>query len=325
MTELAEFQWIRLRSVPLTAADGPVSLSAQLVAGLTACHAELLAWDGTAPTAFAMAWIRPTPREPMHFLVGGRPILPLRGETTHDRGADSPVLYPPGATGQPQPGGEVERLLNDLPYWTRCLGQADALLMPEPGEQDGRTPRGSFEDYVAHLDGPFAWLVLAEPVPGAALEEERTMLASRITLMRRKENSEQDRLDLQRAQARYRELTRSRAAGMWNVSLLVGAQTDPAVQRSAALLCGATQVGGIPYSVLPTENLASLAETLTVTVTEPDRGASPCPASGELLATMARPPLRELPGIRLVTPLAFDVTPEAPEEGLLLGEVVDAD
>ncbi len=328
MAALDEIDWVQLRSVPRPpSAPAPDPAPAQLMAGLTASHAEMLAGGNGGPAAFAVAWLRIPGEEHMRFLVGGCPRLPLLGEAAACSGGEVPVLYPPGATGARLPGGQVTGLLSGMAHWTRCLGQPDALLMPEPErrhERGDRSGRGSLDDYAAHLSGPFAWLVVAQPLSRAAVEGQRTQLADRIPLLRRKENSELDRLDLERAQARYRELTRARAAGMWNVTVLVGGTTSMEMKRAAGLLCGASQREDLPYGLLPQDVSGSLEDVWQAPVDASEDGQSPFAASGEMVAALARPPARELPGIRLVTPHRFDVTPEVATDGLVLGEVIDA-
>jgi uncharacterized protein len=54
----------------------------------------------------------------------------------------------------------------------------------------------------------------------------------------------------------------------------------------------------------------------------PAQRGSSFEASTHLLAALARPPRRELPGIRLVEPPAFDTTPER-DGPICLGDVLD--
>jgi hypothetical protein len=324
---VSDFDWTRLRSVPRPPADpGQDHTAALLTAAVTATHAELLA-SGNNAAAFATAWVR-VPSDPqLHILVGASPLLPLRGEPSDPATGEHPVVYPPGAVGVPVPGSTVAQLLGTLPHWLRCVGQPDALLALDPsGRPDPRAGlgRASFDDYAAHLSGPFAWLVVAEPLPRTAIETERLALATRIPSLRRRENSEQDRLELERAQSRYRELTRARASGVWSVSVLVGGATPSGLQRAAALLCSAVHTDDLPYGLLPLDDVGPLERIWATPVDRAEDGRSPFTATAELVSALARPPARELPGIRLVTRHHFDVTPEALDDGLPLGDVLDA-
>src|SRR4051812_3884117 len=77
----------------------PDAAPAQLLAGLMASHAEMLAGGNGEPAAFAVAWLRVPGEEQLRFLVGGCPRVPLLGEAALRSGGEVPVLYPPGATG----------------------------------------------------------------------------------------------------------------------------------------------------------------------------------------------------------------------------------
>ena len=214
-------------------------------------------------------------------------------------------------------------MIESLPHWVACAGRSDSLWLPD--ESTRTTPlRGSFDDYVAHLHGAFGWVVLAEPVPPEAVDEELTSLGLRIPLMRKKESSEQARVDLERAEGRFRELSRSRVTGMWNVRVLVWGHTAAAARSAAALLCSAGELEDTPYVVVPGRETLSFADALGKPLQLADGSRSPFPASSELLLALTRTPSRELPGIRLVAPPCFDVTPElADAAGVVLGDVLD--
>ncbi|WP_059008072.1 ATP-binding protein [Streptomyces specialis] len=301
-------------------------LAGQLFAALTAAHTELTLQEAPG-AAIAVAWHRPESEQHLRFLTGGHPFFPPAGKRapgTHHR-----VLYPPGARGVALEPGEVLETLARLPVWLRCLGHIDALWTGRQTERELR--RGGFDDYVAHLTGPFAWLVIAEPLPAQVLEREMLALSTAIPRLRQRENSEPDRVALERAQARYRELSRSRATGMWNVHILVGGADEPGTRTAAALLCAASDLDNLPYTLRPDRHTLPLdqaASTVGTNLTSEntsravDELRSPFPASTELLAALARPPRRELPGIRLIEPPAFDVTPER-DGPIHLGEVLD--
>jgi|GEM_PF-316148 len=470
---LDRLRFHRLLSAPRPPdeAERPDPAPAQLFAALIAAHADLTADDGagaagagagpggTVTPAIAVAWVR-VPGDPhLRVLVGGSPYFP----PAHPRAAAPaagravrPVLYPPGSSGVPVDTGDVVTALASFPSWLRCEGTADALWAADGSggrgrrrEGDGPARHGSFDDYAAHLPGAYAWLVIAQPVPLSVVDAERRDLLRMIPFLRQRERDEHARLELERAEARYRELTRSAATGMWDVRVLVGAPSATEARLTAALLCGAGDLDDLPYLLTPAPGRpTSLAEALGVP--EPPRpttapqaipasaagaaagpagaagpgggwmagpadptgrrvsggrptgpagfpgtpghpgqpmpvnvmpdgsagpglgngagwpGAGPAPggpvggpatagaaakfpfrAGGELVAALARPPRRELPGITLVTPHTFDVTPEgvvaaaapmapAPslngspfaagpaDDGFVLGEVLDA-
>lgn len=297
------FRFHRLLSVPHRRddPDHQRSTSAQLVAALTAAHAELA--DEADRPAIALAWERLPGDDQLRVLVGGRPFFPPAGEARG--GGQHPVRYPPGAQGEAVIIGEMLDGWAHIPYWVRCPGQPDPLWT---AESDLR--RGGFDDCVAHLVSPFVWLVVAEPLPTASLEHELGALAARIPRLRQRENSELDRVALERAQGRYRELSRARAVGLWAVHVLVGADTAAASRSAAAVLCSSGDLDSNPYVLLRGTNTGDLDHIWRTTIEASEGPCSPFPATGDVLAALARPPRRELPGIRLIERAEFDLTPE---------------
>jgi DNA helicase HerA-like ATPase len=289
---------------------------AQLFAALSAAHTEL-GHRGEPDTAIAVAWHRPPGAQRLRFLVGGRPFFPPAGKG--GEGAPSRILYPPGALGVPLDGDRVTAELADLPVWLRCAGQVDPLWTSAAAVGGHR---GGFDDYVAHLTEPFGWLVVADPLPAAAVDRELLALATAIPRLRQRENSELDRVALERAEARYRELSRARVGGMWHVHVLVGGVSESGARRAATLLCGSSDLDELPYALYPDGPALSFHDAGSAVVGGSDAPRSPFAASAELLAALARPPRRELPGIRLVERVEFDVTPER-DGPIVLGDILD--
>ena len=109
-----------------------------------------------------------------------------------------------------------------------------------------------------------------------------------------------------RMERRHRELRRSATSGLWRVHLMAGAATPRGAARVAALVCASADLTGLPYALVP--------------------GAEgPFEASTPLVAALARPPAREVAGVRFVMRPEFDVTPESPDGGVPLGRVLDRD
>lgn len=172
--------------------------------------------------------------------------------------------------------------------------------------------RGGFADCVVHLREPFIWLVAAEPARPGVLDAERAELTTRIPALRQRENSALDRIALERAQERYRELSRAEATGTWTVRIAVGGTHPEGSRRVAALLCAAGDLGALPYVLVPGRATAPF-----------DRLDPPgLHATSELLAALTAPPRREMPGIRVVEPARFDVTPEQ-DGDIAVGHVLD--
>lgn len=349
---LAGYRFHRLLTIPRRPEDpqAPDRTPAQLTAALTAAHAVLShrsGPDGANRVGLAVAWIRPDRHAPLHFLAGGLPFFPPAGEES-EGGREHPLRYPPGATARETPPDHVARLLGRMPYWVPCGGMHEPLRLGEDGRSLPTERRGSFDDAAAHLPDPFAWLVLAEPVPYERLERERAALGVSLPRLRQRENSEADRIAAERAEARYRELTLALATGLWKVRVLVGADCPESALASAALLCGSGELDDLPYVLLPARQPVTLAAAVSAeggteggaaggtaggSAGTPG-GGGPFTAPAELVAALARPPARELPGIQTVTANRFDVSSdgssdagpdalEAAGDGFLLGDVLD--
>ncbi|HEV7651936.1 MAG TPA: ATP-binding protein [Actinophytocola sp.] len=288
---------------------------AQLFAALTAAHAELVGQDG----AIAVAWDR-LGGQRVRVLVGGRPYFPAA--RSRDTGETS-VLYPPGSLGVEVDTAALAGQWAGLPVWTRCPGRPDPLWTPGAAEPGGAPARGGFDDYVAHLPGEFAWLVVAQPRTAEAAERELLGLETRLPRLRQLENSEPDRMRLLRAEGRYRELSRAQTAGTWVVHVLVGGPDEHRVRSAAALLCSASDLDELPYVLSPGTEFAGFTEVWDKPVEyDADAPRSPFTATSEFLAAVARPPRRELPGVRMVEQPYFDLTPES-EGDVHLGAVLD--
>lgn len=329
--DVGSYRFHRIVSVPRPRVeDDGDHTRAHLTAAVIAAHAVLSRAGegrGAEPVGLAAAWVRPGRHRPLHFLMGGAPWFPAAGGEPSG-GTVVPLRYPPGATGREVPPGDVARLLR-MPYWIRCTGSHDPLHVSADSERKRSVgQRGTFEDAVAHLPDAFAWLVLAEPLPHERLEQERADLALRLPRLRRRENSEADRVELARGESRYRELSRARVTGMWDVRVLVGAETPGTALASAALLCAAGDLEELPYVLVPAGRAAPPDVAPPGEAAEAAREEGSFTASAELVAALARPPARELPGVRAVAAHRFDVTFDAfghagREDGFPLGDVLD--
>ncbi|MGY1873938.1 ATP-binding protein [Nocardia gipuzkoensis] len=316
MSVFAGFGFHQMLTVPAPAARDHNSTDTghvALFAALTAAHAELL--RAGPETGLLVAWERRPAQRMLRVLVGGNPRFPLvSGEPGEVR-----VMYPPGSTAT-EVTGVVEQWAQ-IPAWVRCTGRADALWS---GDGSTNAPaRGCFEDYIAHMPGQFVWLVVARPLPESDIDAELADLEVRLPRLRARENSEPDRIALQRAESRYRELSRARSAGIWAVHVLVGGPDEISTARAAGLLCSASDLDTLPYTLIPQTSTASFAHTwAAATAMTGEAHCSPFHAGGELLAALARPPRRELPGIRVYEPVDFDLTPER-HGPIDLGAVLD--
>jgi len=256
------------------------------------------------------------------------------------------LTIPSGARADPLPVGQAADLLARMPCWVRLAGIADALLAgPEPGRPGprDREARPSLEDGLLSVwSGPFAWLVLAEPVTASHLAELSDEVSLALTGAQRRDSGEAQ-LAARRLSARHAEIRQAAATGLWQVHVLAAAESPQAAAQVAGLLCASVDLEGMPYALAPIPGCAALPDVLCPTHTtgyaanlpipalqrnetgpsrpprvvnpaihSPDPApAAPFYASSRLVAALVRPPAREVPGIRFVLRPDFDVTPEA--------------
>jgi hypothetical protein len=282
-----------------------------------------------APVAFG--WLREHAGGPVRVLAAGPafaagPALAGRAGLCGTGGPDV-LTFPAGARGQPLPAGQVRDLLARMPCWMRLAGVTDALLAGRGDQGPGsREARPSLEDgLLSAWAGPFAWLVLAAPVCAGELGD-LTAEVSLAQLSAQRSDGPLAQLAAQRLSARHAELRQATATGLWKVRVVAGGPSPAAAAQIAGLLCASTDLQGLPYALAPVAGCTGLADSLRVPaeVTQSallprarDEPGIPAlaaafEASSRLVAALARPPARELPGIRFVLRPDFDVTPETP-------------
>ncbi|MGZ0149918.1 ATP-binding protein [Kribbella sp. WER1] len=185
----------------------------------------------------------------------------------------------------------------DFPCWVGVGGVHDVLTaLPEVDVE----PAGLLEDLVETLP-PFAWLVTAVPLAdrGELLDDLHLRMAIGLD---REKASGRDALELERDRARYRDFSAAQG-GLWTVRIQVGAADEATARVIARTLCGTADLHATPYHL-------TLRDAQFV-------------ATGELLAAIGRPPVREIAGVRVVEQVRFDLTPETPADGIPLGDVID--
>jgi uncharacterized protein len=327
---------------------------------------------GTGPVGFA--WVRDRTGGPVQVVAAGRALATMvrdtaardtsardtgsRDTVARDTGAgdqDVALKLPAGGRGQALDPGGLARMLMALPCWVQVAGVADSLLATQAPQQAGAS-RGagpSLEDgLLAAWPGAFAWLVLAEPAGRAELEELTFGVYAAQSAAQRFDNP-QAQLSVRRLQDRHAELRQAASAGLWRVRLLAGAAGGPEAAEVAGLLCASADLAGLPYGLVPVPGYGRLDRVLTAAKTGLDIDADPEPASpfygsSAMLAALARPPAREIPGsARFVLRPEFDTIPEtgtaaetgtrtqtttktatatpANEPGLTLGHLLDRD
>ncbi|MEV5960597.1 ATP-binding protein [Kribbella sp. NPDC051952] len=193
----------------------------------------------------------------------------------------------------------------DLPVWLAVDGGHDVLSALPELEADSI---GILEDLLdAAGPEPFAWLVSASPIGRDDRTELLDDLHLRMTIgLDREKISGREALELERNRARYRDFSAAQG-GLWRVQILVGAVDGATARTSAQVLAGAADLHSTPYQLMPTTADPAWFE-----------------ATGELLAAIARPPVREIAGVRAVEQVRFDLTPETPDDGVPLGAVLDS-
>lgn len=299
-------------------------LRQSLAASLTGAHAVLLA-EGDE-TALLTAWVRPEGERRLRVLLGGHPSFPpAAGAPDVLPGAPRPALFPPGALAVDVTTSDAARLLDGFKFWVPCSGRADVLWATTTSAQDRPPRRGSFDQHVAHLPGPFAWVVVAAPVPADEVTRELGRLVNEILPLSRGEVGEAKRIELERKRARHRDLSRAQVGGVWRIRVLVGAMDEDSAAAVAGLLCAAAELDALPYVVAPAGPAVPLEKAVQVRSEDEYGNRVPVTAGTDLLVALTRPPERELPGLRMVEPPMFDVTPEpATGTGLPLGMVLGA-
>jgi hypothetical protein len=242
-----------------------------------------------------VGWRRAAAFGPTEVFVGGDGLIADRD------GRDATLSLPAGGRGVLLPGGIAE---DSMPYWVSIGGIADGLLVDDPPPEEPARP--SLEDgLLAVWMQPFAWMLAAEPVDPSEARRIADDLADRQQRAQSMaELSPEDSVTAVRMEKRHRELRQAATSGLWRVHLMAGAATPQAAARVAALVCASADLGRLPYALVP-------------------GAAGPFEASTQLVAALARPPVREVAGVRFVMRPEFDVTPESADTGVPLGRVLD--
>jgi uncharacterized protein len=298
---------------------GRTQRGAALVA---AYHAGAGTEDGAGALAFG--WVRHDTGGPVQFLAAGAGLVGSGGKD------DVFLTLPGGARAEALPDGTMTALMSELPGWRAVGGISDGLLTD--GERRGgeRQAPSLEECLLATWPGPFGWLLLAEPLGTA----EIAAIAAEIAHREQRSAGTADRfpdraMETRRLHLRHAEVLKGTSTGLWRVRLLAGGRDPDDASRVAGLLCASADLSGLPYAIAPVERAAgSLGDLL------PDPGPAPAGGDGvlgypflagtDLLAALARPPEREVPGLRLVLRPDFDVSQEpAATPAIAVGEILD--
>src|SRR5690606_13101843 len=235
-----------------------------------------------------------------------------------------PLLFPGGARGVELDEGYLADLA-DL-VWTPCPGRQAPPLggRREPDADELKRPTLFEATLVTLMSRPFAWLVVAEATD--RLDAEVAHLRTQLNVLRQYgDASERSRFDAERAERRMQELDAFREAGLWNVRVLAGAANPDELRQIAPVLVGSVEMSHHPYRLRSAHGAVHpLAEALELTMQDQSDGAAaPFAATAGALAALAGLPRREVPGVRVLDSGFFDVTSEAGEGELELGEILD--
>ncbi|WP_344954322.1 ATP-binding protein [Actinomadura miaoliensis] len=301
----------RLLEVPRRSGDEPEAEGRdewrdQRVAALVSAYHS---GDG----AVLLGWRRAQAFGPTEVFVGGDALI--AGQAGAEAPAGSVTLsLPAGGRGVMLPDGAVDAAMGALPYWVRIGGIADGLLADAAVPGLGESARPSLEEGLLSVwMRPFAWMMVAEPVGPVEAASLADDLADRQQHARSMADmSPENAVAADRLERRHRELRQAVTSGLWRVHLMAGAATARDAARVAALVCASADLDRLPYALVP----------------EPadDAAVFPFEASTQLVAALARPPIREIAGVRFVMRPEFDVTPESvpdPAAAVRLGQVLD--
>ena len=310
----------------------------QRVAALSsAYHAGISRQPTRAPSPWAGSASRPAAR--WTFCWPARPCAAAPGRRRGQAPGSSTKItlaLPAGAQGEVIAPGGMAAAMNALPCWTRIGGIADGLLAADGS--DIHLDRASLEEcLLAAWDGPFGWLILADPLAPPEIADYAGQVAGKQRLAAAMaERDPEKAVQAQRLEQRHTELRQALSSGLWQLHVLAGAPTPETAARVAGLFCASVDLAGLPYTLTPsisaTEPIVELlgAQPDVHTPARTDSTAAfPFHASTVLLAALARVPEVEVPGVRLTLRPEFDVTPEPPpgQEGLVsplpLGTVLD--
>jgi uncharacterized protein len=297
----------------------------QRLAALVAAYHAGVAGQASGTGALAIGWVRHTASGPVQFLAAGR------GLAGSDQNREVFLTLPGGARAQPLPRGTLAALLSRLPCWRAIGGISDGLL-PDAERRTGERPAPSLEEcLLAVWPGPFAWLLLAEPVEAAGIGTVADEVARREQLSAGNSDRFPERAVVaRRLHLRHAELRKSTSTGLWRVRLAAAGSDPDAAARVAGLVCASVDLAGLPYAVAPVSNPARSLRELLENQSSASAGGDavlgdPFCASTELVAAITAPPEHEVPGVRLALRPDFDVTQEhAAERGAIaVGEVLD--
>jgi DNA helicase HerA-like ATPase len=285
----------------------------QRIAALSAAfHSAAGRDERAANDTIAFGWIRHCAGGPVQLVAAGDAIV---GDET---GQQAFLTLPPAATAQPLKPGTLAKLMSQLGSWRAITGIADGLIATEADLR--RQPPSLEETMLEVWPRPFGYMIFVEPLTEAELQHAAEDVAQRERLASGDADRFPERaIAARRLNLRHTEIHKGLSTGFWRVRILAGGADPAAAARVAGLVCAATDLTGLPYTLAPAGVPAlPLSELM-------EQEKDEFLASTDLVAALARPPDREIPGIRLALKPEFDVTQESEgtREAIALGDVLD--
>ncbi|MEY9861463.1 DNA helicase HerA-like ATPase [Catenulispora sp. GAS73] len=260
----------------------------------------------------------------------GGPVTVISTTTTAGPGLHAPLLFPPGTRGRSIDSASVAAALEGFSWWSPIAGVVDALL---PAADAARLESVAAPDpleleLLAAWHGPFAWLVLAEPVGPAELD---AMVAAAAAVERdartRGTSSPEYVLRAERLARRHLELRAGTSTGIWRVQLLAAGVDQAAAATVAGLLVSGHAPGQTPWALAPLPAVSGLSAALQTKTSEDQEQRVPFLATSARLAQLAHVPVTEIPGVRVIDRPGFDMNVETAggdqAGAVVLGEVLD--
>ena len=280
---------------------------AQRVAALVAAYHAV-----GGPMAFG--WVRHCEGGPIQVLAAGDAIVGLQTEQ------ETFLTLPAGAKAQPLEPGRLANLMSQLPAWRAIDGISDWLIAGTEQDSGERQPPSFEECLLGVWPRPFGFVVFIEPLSGTDLQREADDIARREQLATADSERFPDRaVTAKRLNLRHAEIRKGLSSGFWRVRIVAGGADAIAASRIAGLVGASADLTGLPYVLSPASGEpVGLTQLLTESKDE-------FLASTDFIAALAKPPGKEIPGIRLALKPDFDVTQESAgnREAIALGEVLD--
>lgn len=260
--------------------------------------AGALATAHAAGRPVVVSWVRARQGGPVQVLVGGAEAA--------DGDRDVLVGFPAGARGRRQRAADVEAALGGLTW-------LPTQLALDPGSMVEASFADRIEDQFGLSTAASGFLVVARPLDAAEVEATIEGLSDEVVRLEALRTGRGvHRRRLARAEQALDYYDRSAGSGCWRLAVWTGAASPDRARALASVLAGSADLDESPLVLRaggpPTSSQLDWTPSLVV--------------GAETVAVLARPPFRELPGVRTTRLPEFDQNVEDRVE-LRLGSVLD--